>query len=343
MNKNITEKNGVIRKNKKQDSNFKVRLISALIMLVLLIIYLSLAIIATQAKPWSLNIDVKPFNYAFFGMSCILVILMSYELNKAFKINKIWQQSILILLTLTIFVLPFFKVDDYFPIYLYWHALDWFKWWISLVFIIIYFILFLTLGKVNKDVNSFLEGLKLSCLILIIVLGMKGFLFISLDVGNESPKYGFMTIIWIWSTIIFTDTFSYLGGMKFGKRKLAPTISPNKTLEGALIGSSVAWVFGSLLSTLTFFLIPDNFGPFKIAYTSLEEANGKILVIIFMVIFTLIISIWGQMGDLFFSSIKRSVGIKDYSKLIPGHGGILDRLDSFISVFFLMFIICQFI
>lgn len=106
---------------------------------------------------------------------------------------------------------------------------------------------------------------------------------------------------------VCTDTFAYFGGLLLGKHKLMPKISPNKTIEGSIIGSMV----GTLVPCFVylFFVNPD--------------INIAVLIII-----TLVISLFGQIGDLLFSSIKRYFQIKDFSNLIPGHGGILDRFDS---------------
>ena len=110
---------------------------------------------------------------------------------------------------------------------------------------------------------------------------------------------------------IFTDTFALLCGKFMGKHKLCEKISPNKTIEGAVGGS----ILGTIIAIIFYVLV--------INY------NANILILI---VTTLLLSIIGQIGDLFFSSIKRTYNVKDYSNLIPGHGGILDRFDSFIFV-----------
>lgn len=115
--------------------------------------------------------------------------------------------------------------------------------------------------------------------------------------------------VWLIFIIAFmTDTFAYFTGYLFGKHKLIPKVSPKKTVEG-----SVGGILGSTIICVAFGYF------FKI----------DLKVIVFLGFFG---SIVAQFGDLFASSIKRYVGIKDYGKLIPGHGGILDRFDSVILV-----------
>lgn len=116
---------------------------------------------------------------------------------------------------------------------------------------------------------------------------------------------------------ILTDTFALLGGKFFGKNKLLERVSPNKTVEGSLIGTIVATSISSIF--YLFFINPG--------------INIGIVILI-----SFILSIIGQIGDLVFSAIKREFEIKDYSNLIPGHGGMLDRFDSiaFVSLFYIV-------
>ncbi len=118
--------------------------------------------------------------------------------------------------------------------------------------------------------------------------------------------YKFIYLILIF---ILTDTFALFGGKLLGKHKLIPHVSPNKTIEGSIIGSVIATIGASL------------FYHFLIAHINFKVILG-----------TLILSILGQIGDLIFSKIKRENNLKDFSNLIPGHGGILDRLDSTIAI-----------
>lgn len=120
-----------------------------------------------------------------------------------------------------------------------------------------------------------------------------------------------MGYLYVWLIFIIsfaTDTFAYFSGYLFGKHKLIPKVSPKKTIEGSIGG-----ILGSTICCAIFGYI------FNISIVSFAIIGS-------------IGSIVAQFGDLFASSIKRYVGIKDYGKLIPGHGGVLDRFDSVILV-----------
>lgn len=110
------------------------------------------------------------------------------------------------------------------------------------------------------------------------------------------------------------DTFAYFTGRLFGKHKLAPELSPKKTIEGSIGGI----VFASLGCLLYGLIVELAFG---------LQANYLVLLAI-----GLFGSVIAQIGDLWASLIKREYGIKDYSKLLPGHGGIMDRFDSILAV-----------
>ena len=103
-----------------------------------------------------------------------------------------------------------------------------------------------------------------------------------------------------------TDTFCLFGGMLFGKHKLNERISPNKTIEGSVSG----WLMGFVSSLLFGLLVLKN------------------TVKVFIITSSLTLPIIGQMGDLAFSAIKRYFKIKDFGTIFPGHGGVLDRIDS---------------
>jgi phosphatidate cytidylyltransferase len=110
--------------------------------------------------------------------------------------------------------------------------------------------------------------------------------------------------------IIFTDVFAYFLGIKYGKRKLAPSISPKKSVEGLIAGTILGSASGMLYGLISGLIL-----------ITLEQ------VFLFTLI-SLVISLIGQLGDLYASKIKRHYAVKDFGDLFPGHGGLLDRFDS---------------
>ncbi len=129
----------------------------------------------------------------------------------------------------------------------------------------------------------------------------------------EGLNYFLFILFIIWAT----DSGAYFIGKFFGKRKLWPEISPNKTVGGAIGGI----LFGLIVSIL-----------FQLIYP-FDKSLTAIIVI------AIVISIVGQLGDLVASAIKRHYEIKDFGKIFPGHGGILDRLDSLLFVLLILHII----
>lgn len=115
--------------------------------------------------------------------------------------------------------------------------------------------------------------------------------------------------IFIFIIAFITDTYAYIGGSLIGRHKLT-TISPKKTVEGSLIGTLMGVLFGSVY------------------YYNMVGGVTRLQVVVLCLFLTLL----SEVGDLMFSSIKRYFNKKDYSNLIPGHGGILDRFDSVIYV-----------
>ncbi len=131
-------------------------------------------------------------------------------------------------------------------------------------------------------------------------------LFLShvLPLRRMGTSYVLIPLLYTW---VF-DSSAYLIGSRFGRRKIAPTISPGKSVEGTL-GGLVISVLAGILAKLTF---------------------AQFLSVPHVLAMAIIIPLVGQLGDLFESLVKRSVELKDSSSLLPGHGGVLDRLDSLV-------------
>ncbi len=146
-----------------------------------------------------------------------------------------------------------------------------------------------------------------------------GFMFFSvLYVGGTFAalagifSYSVLAVVYVLLVAMTTDIFAYFIGLRFGKRRLAPSISPKKSVEGALGGTFVAVFVSTLYAWFT--------DIFPVAGTVVSSA-----VIVGVGVF---VSVFAQIGDLIASRIKREYGVKDFSKLLPGHGGLLDRFDS---------------
>lgn len=143
------------------------------------------------------------------------------------------------------------------------------------------------------------------------LLGGVFFLGFSMSLFYMYRSIGLELLVFLFLITIITDTYAYFSGMLIGKNKLLEVISPKKTWEGTIIGSLV----GTFVCTA-----------FYLTVINPEASMFSVSIIV------LFLSLIGQFGDLFFSAIKRKYNVKDFSNIMPGHGGILDRLDSIIFV-----------
>ena len=138
---------------------------------------------------------------------------------------------------------------------------------------------------------------------------------------GDTGKYVYLLIfLGAW----MTDIFAYFTGVFFGKHKLIPDVSPKKTVEGSIGGT----VFCAISFVVLGIVTDAFFG---------TEAN-----LIFLAVGGVLAALIAQIGDLIMSVIKRHYGIKDYGKLFPGHGGMLDRFDSVLAVSLCIAMMCMF-
>jgi len=130
------------------------------------------------------------------------------------------------------------------------------------------------------------------------------------EIYSETLHYnnGGLLIISVFITLWVTDSAAYFLGSAFGKHKLFPRVSPNKSWEGAIAGFVFAMIAMVVLQT------------FLLTFLQLSDA----------IVLGIIVGLFGQIGDLIESLLKRDAGVKDSSNIIPGHGGIFDRFDSLI-------------
>lgn len=214
------------------------------------------------------------------------------------------------------------------------------------------------IAQVNTVTNIFAIVLTFSILITVVVntiilgfnriLTFKNWFILNLLVGVVSGFYlgscfflftrGWLSLFWLMLIVAGSDSFSYFGGILFGKHKMAPKISPKKTWEGFVIGQLLT-IGVAILALYGFSFINHDPDVLKqiMGIQFQQMQNNEIINQfnhdnpkwwILMTFITIILSVLSVLGDLMYSWFKRKYRIKDYGTLIPGHGGIVDRIDS---------------
>lgn len=148
--------------------------------------------------------------------------------------------------------------------------------------------------------------------------------------SREFPCGGTFAISFAIFLPVFSDTFAYLVGSTLGKRKLCPSISPKKTVAGAIGG-----LLGSVVCAVTFFLLFDLYAVIPVGYVSFSDSVAVRAVV--FVVLGIVGGVLAEIGDLAASRIKRTMNIKDFGNIFPGHGGVLDRLDSIMFTLVMFF------
>ena len=185
------------------------------------------------------------------------------------------------------------------------------------LWIIAYIFTLLTSSVFDKKYNV-IDALYTFATIMYLSLGLKGLLYLRSVGGVEKITDGILLIVYVLITTCATDIFAYFGGMTCYKllgsdkvHKLNERISPKKTIEGTIVGTLFGTGLGFLFAILT------------LKNTSIGNYHWAIYLLM-----SFVLSICGQIGDLILSAVKRHFAVKDYSNLLPGHGGVLDRIDS---------------
>ncbi len=274
----------------------------------------------------------KVGNTVFIFLNIFILIIINYELLKAFKLiakKTIFLQIISYFSIIILYLLPN-SIDTYYP---YDNHFSWLhSWLVILIYVFIGCIYLLSASFLSKNVRIYVI-----CEFFLMILILYSFksirtmmLFNDYSSHQSLYHFGWISVLFILSITVITDTFAFIGGIIFGKHKLAFTISPNKTWEGAIIGTTVATLIVYIAIVLLYFFLPKDLETKYIPFFALISSTNKIVVFIIYALFIFALSIISQFGDLFFSWVKRNLYIKDFSNILPGHGGILDRLDSFI-------------
>ncbi|WP_342255686.1 phosphatidate cytidylyltransferase [Spiroplasma endosymbiont of Poecilobothrus nobilitatus] len=335
---NLTNKESKSKEHKGMfQKKYVARHITFYFLLVFLGLYLFTGVIATEWHGNAPHIEIA--NYVFIGINAVILGLVNYEILRLFGGTKwpIYTQVITYLLIIFLFLFPAESIaTEYggigsinYPFYtlLNWNSL---KPWIIFVIYLCAILGYYCLVFSSKEITF-----GKMTLVLIFTL----YLTFALKAMNKfmlNTAYGWSSVVLLALIIILTDTFAFVGGVTYGKHKLAPTISPNKTWEGAVTGTILAAGIAITYAILMFHFVTSNHWVFN--FFSNDNVQNVMRYVIY-VLLAFVLSILSQLGDLSFSWIKRRYNIKDFSNLLPGHGGILDRLDSFSLVFFVMFII----
>nr|WP_158097845.1 phosphatidate cytidylyltransferase [Anaerofilum sp. An201] len=229
-------------------------------------------------------------HYVLNTVAASLSILGIYELLHAVRADTFPRMLILSLLSI---IICFFEIP-YYPVMLS------IVWGIA---VIAFCVLMKRIGRYHFA--SFVSILPCT---LMLPLFFRSF------VETRLVRYGLYYLILVILGCIINDVTAYFVGKAIGKRKLAPAISPGKTVEGGMGGLVASTLILTILSAV------------------LSHCTGIKIRYGFLFLYLILASLVGQFGDLSMSVIKRSVGIKDFGKLLPGHGGVLDRFDSLLFV-----------
>ncbi len=231
--------------------------------------------------------------YIFFGLCGLLATLGAYEFRKMLSSKK--KVPRIIDIATIIFTLLTYAL-------LYFALLGIVQLAIVMLYLALILIFYFTMFVLEKGLDTSDVGHALLTIIYI----ASGFVALA-----YLRHVGLYITIYVLLVAILTDTFAYIFGVRFGKKRLCESISPKKSVEGAIAGL----LFGGVLSGLFAVLM----GLFEMHF-----------LLVFLLSFFL--SIVGQIGDLVASKFKRNHNIKDFSNLFPGHGGVMDRFDSWIFV-----------
>lgn len=191
---------------------------------------------------------------------------------------------------------------QYFLIYIKWYGL------FSILIPVYCFILLPFISTTAKGLDNYLQRIAFILFGVLLTVYFVSHMpaLLMLEISGYPADNNFSLICFLIFTTQISDVSQYIFGKLFGRRKIAPVVSPSKTVEGFVLGGTCAVLLGSTFSVF----LPFGYWP------TLTMA--------------LLIVLLGFMGGLVCSAIKRSLGTKDWSELVPGHGGLLDRLDSLV-------------
>lgn len=253
-------------------------------------------------------VPVLVFSHTYAG--CLFAQLLSmvsvYEMTGAVGLRKKWHLC-----------LPLYLPAAGLPLLIFFEQSRELFWEIGMLVLALSAFYILACSVFSRGKIKVTDASVLFTMLMYIFIGFNAIYFL-----RHQPRGGYLlALLFIvpWST----DTFAYFSGRLFGKHKLIPDVSPKKTVEGAIGGfvmaTAITVLYGVLIGLFT------DVHP---QYLSLIVAG-------------VLMSCASMIGDLVMSLVKRNYGVKDFSKLLPGHGGILDRFDSNLAAAFILIILYE--
>ena len=266
----------------------------------------------------------------------VLVFLGVFEMYQAFKRAGYRPiPSALILGCVAAFPLTYFFMADGVMLTLA----------VTVIAVLIVFTLKHNLGEAKpqteeeggEPADSVKKGYSLNDMFATVFIGIYPLSLFMLFLPVNHSEAGLLGIMLVIAVPVMTDTMAYFTGMALGKRKLCPQISPKKTVAGAVGG-----VIGGIIGALIVFFLFDfssamsvfpNAGSMELIPGNLYGSLGLYIAL------GIVGGVLSELGDLAASWIKRKAGIKDFGKIFPGHGGIMDRLDSILFMLPLVYLV----
>jgi phosphatidate cytidylyltransferase len=231
-------------------------------------------------------------NTVFLYFLLFVVLVSGYEWARLSGVSNTYLRTLFAFIITAVT----WAIAQYLADYIIWLIYVSVLWWFSIGY-------YLKLAK-PKSANSQLKPDKL--FIAFVVLPAAALAMQQIHAMNQGADWLFYALALVW----VADIGAYFSGKKFGKNKLAPNISPGKTKEGLL---------GAVLATSLYTLV-------ACYYFELDTERSALLVLLSVILTFISVS-----GDLYFSFLKREAGMKDSGNILPGHGGILDRIDSVLA------------
>ncbi len=243
----------------------------------------------------------------------VFALISAVASNEIMRCAKVKNKFLLIVGTAFAFFVPFFSsesiLEPFVPTYTWLHFIDGMpKSAYIIVIVIAYFLAMLADYKETK-----FEDVAITVVASIVVPSAFSLFGVLRDMTGYGNQIGVYLIFYALICALATDSGAHLGGTLFGKTKMSPNISPKKTVEGAVCG-----IIFSMVLNLVATLLYNKFG-----YTDLTRTQATVLFVA-----QPFISFLSMMGDLTASVLKRNFGVKDFGKIFPGHGGVMDRFDS---------------